>query len=226
MSSTDSQKIPVYTDGQEWCLILSLARARWLSPLCILNPPKGSQAWLVLFTSVSCEEEGTVVDLWLLETHPCDLAALEIVGYAEVAQPQLEWGFGSLFGCSDVYRTGLHTNLSFPLFFNNNMVFYFLWCIIICSSFYSYYYFICTIPRWCHHEVHRGKIETQDAESTIRGSNHHIFWFPVQLSFHYLRLPSVAWCTKSGQVWDTSMPWKHSLRAMVELACDSLCNVF
>ena len=51
--------------------------------------------------SIFREEEGTVVDLWLLETHPCDLAALEIVGYAEVTQPHLEWGFGSLFRCSD-----------------------------------------------------------------------------------------------------------------------------
>lgn len=125
------------------------------------------------------------------------------------------------------YRTGFHTNLHF--FFSSLIivwVFFFSRCIIICSSFYSYYYFICTIPRWCHHEVHRGKIETQDAESTIRDSNRHIFWFPVQLSFRYLRLPSAACCTRSSQVWDTSMLWEHSLRAMVELACDSLCNVF
>lgn len=191
-----------------------------------IKSPKGSQAWLVLFTSVFCEEEGTVVDLWLLETHPCDLAALEIVGYAEVAQPHLEWGFGSLFGCSD--PTGQDFIQIFFLFLSSLIIVwaFFSWCIIIWSSFYSYYYFICTIPRWCHHEVHRGKIETQDAESTIRDSNHHIFWFPVQLSFHYLRLPSAACCTRSGQVWDTSMLWEHSLRATVELACDSLCNVF
>lgn len=66
-----------------------------------IKSPKGSQAWLVLFTSIFREEEGTVVDPWLLETHPCDLAALEIVDYAEVTQPHLEWGFGSLFECSD-----------------------------------------------------------------------------------------------------------------------------
>ena len=142
--------------------------------------------------------------------------------------PSPIWNEGScsLFGCNDVYGTGIHTNLlSFP-FFSNYMSFFFSWRIITCSSFLQLlFYFIFTISRWYHHGVHRGKIETQDPESTETTI--------TTASDSQFSCPSIILCCppRSGAQGMTRSEMylcsENTVlgRAMVELSGDSLCNV-
>lgn len=120
-SSKHSQRIPAYgAAGQEWYWILSLALVTRLSPLWILNPPKGSQVWLVLFTwfSVRKKAQWWTCDSWKLIRVTQQHWKL----WATQRQPSPVWSKGScsLFRSSDVYETGIHTTtLSFPLFSNS-----------------------------------------------------------------------------------------------------------
>lgn len=160
-----------------------------LSPLWILNPWKGSQAWFVLFTSVFCEEE-EMVDLQLLETHQSDLAAVEIMSSMH-SSPVL-WGArvpiqdsGAVMSMGQEF-IGILFSLSLSPFSNN--VSFFSWSSITYSSFPQllFYYSIFSIPS-LYHEVRQRQ---KNQESIIRDKSHPS-WLPVQLSFHHPLLPSL-----------------------------------
>lgn len=151
MSSKDSQKVPTYRhDGQEWCLILSLAFATKLLPLNIKSPPKVAKHDLYFshHFSVRKKERWWTCDFWKFLRVTWQRGKL----WALKRSPRPLWSEGSpsLFRCLDVCRMAVGTNLpSFPLF-SNNMSFHHHPCprhgALLPISFCSYYVIISFLP--------------------------------------------------------------------------------